>query len=1209
MKNRLFVTGILVFVILMALDIGLRSELFSTWLRPIVTGYLQKSLGQKVSIGGVQAGLVPPRLEVRDIFLQDDDQIRALAGIRKVRAYLNPLPLLFKRISLTSIVLIEPQFIMEKRGTAALDVLSYAQDRFHDLRGPEQPRQEISFPVIVHAVIIRNGTIIYHDALAGSQYAVRKLTARAHREGGDERSFRLSIQNADISISKPALPDLRMSARMKCGYSGGKLSLETFSVSSRDSWLEISGTAVLSERGALALKLRSRIGTASIGQITRTALPQKIKTSLDIAADITGALPAPSVNGSVKINDVVIRGISLRNADLTFTYRDRVFALEGTDWKLVKGDAGMTIKSVRTDLAYHEAGIMIRSIKVSGDGLESSLSGRLDFRYGYDVAASLELSEENKALAILTGISMNGKVSVSGRFSGVLEDPKFSGILAAGPVTVRSVPFEHIRGALDYQGRTITISGCEIRQQTSRYSLNGSVDLKGGEPLFDAQLDAIRADVKHVVALFYRKLPLEITARGQLSFHGTPGKYAGSGYITADSGIAYGETFGNATLKVTLSTGMITFDQGVAYKGSGVVKGQGWIAFAGSYSASIQARYVDLAEVDYIRFLKIAGPFKLDIESSGAFKDLTLDSIIDTDRLVFDGSTLGPARVQVAINDRTLEVKGAIPDGRGDLTARLAVTEPYTWSVSFAVRADGVDPFLLFGRKDLADRMKADITGNVSANGRGKDLSRISAFASVPRLKLDLGEYWIENERPIDLAIQEGLLKITSFDMHGPATRLHLTGRSRLGGDIDMKMRGSANLSMLRIVFKEIERSDGMIDLNLTAGESWTAPEISGELVVRDGMLKMRDIPQTFTAISGTVSLSEGRVLVDSVRSQFGGGSIEANGWTQLDGMKLRDISLHAIGKGITVRYPEGVVSNVSGDLYYEGNASEQQLSGDIEILHALYEKRLEWKTMLLELAKGIYQKKTVETGWIGNTMLNVRFHGKESVLLRNNLAKIPMDVDVQLRGTINKLQLVGRMEAQKGAIFFRNNDFKILHASVDFIDPARLNPVLDIQAETRVREYLIRLAVTGTAERAVVTFLSEPPLSDPDILGVLALGKTGTELKGKEAGVGMGEAVSFATGQFQDIFEKRARSLTGLDRFQVDPYVGKSDTSVPRVTVGKEIIKDKLFVTYSSNVGASTPEPALKLEYILNRNLSIVGEQNELGKVGADVKFRFEFK
>jgi hypothetical protein len=251
---------------------------------------------------------------------------------------------------------------------------------------------------------------------------------------------------------------------------------------------------------------------------------------------------------------------------------------------------------------------------------------------------------------------------------------------------------------------------------------------------------------------------------------------------------------------------------------------------------------VDLAEVDFIRFLKVAGPFKLDIDSSGTFKDFTLDSVVDTERLVFDGIPVGPARVLVAIKDRTLEVKGAVPDGRGDLTARLEVTEPYTWSVSLAVRTEGVDPYLLFGTKDPAARMQADITGSVSANGRGKDPSRISAVAMAPRFKLVIGEYRIENERPLSLVVREGLLRITAFDMRGPATRLHLTGSSRLGRDLDMQMRGSANLSVLRMFFKEIERSDGSVEINLAAGDSWSAPGISGEITLKDGMLKMRDI-------------------------------------------------------------------------------------------------------------------------------------------------------------------------------------------------------------------------------------------------------------------------------------------------------------------------------------------------------------------------------
>jgi translocation and assembly module TamB len=263
---------------------------------------------------------------------------------------------------------------------------------------------------------------------------------------------------------------------------------------------------------------------------------------------------------------------------------------------------------------------------------------------------------------------------------------------------------------------------------------------------------------------------------------------------------------------------------------------------------------------------------------------------------------------------------------------------------------------------------------------------------------------------------------------------------------------------------------------------------------------------------------------------------------------------------------------------------------------------------MLVDFTRGFTQKKR-DIGWIGETQLNVRFLGKENIVFESNLAKIPLDIDMLFRGTVNQPQVLGRIEAREGEVYFRKNVFKILHASADFTDPNRINPILDVQAETRVREYQIQLGVTGTADRAVVTFASEPTLSDSNILTLLALGRTSEQLKGKEASVGVGEATSFATGKFQDILESRARSLTGLDRFQVDPYISKADVAVPRVTVGKEVVQEKLFMTYSSNVGASTPEQMFRIEYILNKNMSLVGEMNELGNLGGDVKFRFEFK
>ncbi|MBS1126299.1 MAG: hypothetical protein H6Q93_288, partial [Nitrospirae bacterium] len=37
--------------------------------------------------------------------------------------------------------------------------------------------------------------------------------------------------------------------------------------------------------------------------------------------------------------------------------------------------------------------------------------------------------------------------------------------------------------------------------------------------------------------------------------------------------------------------------------------------------------------------------------------------------------------------------------------------------------------------------------------------------------------------------------------------------------------------------------------------------------------------------------------------------------------------------------------------------------------------------------------------------------------------------------------------------------------------------------------------------------------------------------------------------------------------------------------------------------------EQIIKLEYFMNKNISLVGERDERGITGGDIRFRFEFK
>jgi translocation and assembly module TamB len=812
-------------------------------------------------------------------------------------------------------------------------------------------------------------------------------------------------------------------------------------------------------------------------------------------------------------------------------------------------------------------------------------------------------------LSLVTGIEISGNTSLHGLLAGPLVSPRFEGRLEAGPVTVRRVQFTSLAGNLVFQDRVLSLEGADIRHDQSRYTFNGTVNFKGQEPVFAAALDVRQSDVVSIVALFYKRIPLELSASGQLAFRGTIKEFSGEGRLDLGAGVAYGESFDRGSVSVELTRDRVSFPRVIAEKKRGRVTGDGWIGFDGTYAAHVVSEGVDLAEVDHVRMLPFAGPFALDIRSSGSFSSPVVKAHGSTERLVYREAVLGPAQADLEIADGVLSFSARVENNLLAANGTWKLKRPYLWDVSASLRTKDLDPSVLAGENEILSKLKVTAEGSIKARGTGLDLASVAGTASFQKLGFTFGDLRLENEGEARVRIGAGRAVVQSLTMEGTGTKLAVTGDTMLGKDIDLLFSGGANLSLLRVLYREVEHGDGTASVKLSVGGEWSNPEVSGELNIKDGQIKIRDIPQKFTALNGTISFAQDRIVTDGLSGEVGGGTITVTGNAQLDGSALVDFSAKAAIENVTVRYPAGLIANVGGVLYYDGDVESQTLSGEVNIRKAKYEKRVEWKSMLVDFSRGFTQKKRADIGWIGETQINVRFLGRENILFESNLAKIPLDIDMLFRGTVNQPQVLGRIEARKGEVYFRKNVFKILHASADFTDPNRINPTLDVQAETRVREYQIQLGVTGTADRAVVTFVSEPALTDSNILALLALGRTSEELKGKETNVGVGEATSFATGKFQDILESRARSITGLDRFQVDPYISKTDVAVPRVTVGKEVVQDKLFMTYSSNVGAPTPEQMFRIEYILNKNMSLVGEQDEVGNLGADVKFRFEFK
>jgi len=1208
MKRAILIIAIMAFILFTACWIYIQSDVFTLKIRPYIAEPLQNVLGPGAQFGRIKANLLPLYLEVRDVSIPTSLNNDAIA-IRRIRLYINPFPLIYRTISIPSIALLEPRITAGRSAGGDVDLVVFLREIRATIDRLGKSGKS-SYDVQIRTITVRNGRIVFFDTDSRIQIVMQKINFNV-KTSFPNYGMVMRLASSDITISVPGYHDFTAQARGIIGLDQGRLSFDSCELYDEDTKITLAGSADVLTDGPMDLKLTSRINQRTLHKIADILASDKREKGpvINATARLKGRLQDPFVDGSIDLSGVIYKGIKIQKAGVRFAYKSKALTVKGENWKFSRGKEQVSINDFALDASYQDMHITLRQALLRSDDAEFNISGKIGLAEGYDLAISGESTNQGRSLTFLTGVEMSGAIAVRGTLSGKPETPRFDGQLTARPVTIRGILFASVDGNLVFDDKKLMLSDATIRQGVSRYDFDGSISFQAVDPYYQARLGISRSDVASVVALFYKRIPLDIDASGEMLFSGTIHDFTGNALLELGPGIAYGEAFDKGTLAVDLTKDRVSFPSVVLHRKGGKVTGTGWISFDGSYDAHIEGNGLDLSQVNLLKGLPLSGQFQLDIRSSGSFSKPQVQAHLAVDDLFYQRTALGPATTDITISEGVLSVTAAVNNSSFSLSGNMRLKQLFPWTISAKVHTEKFDPSTLFEGGDLLSKIRLMAEGTIQIQGNGFGLSNLSGSAIFRHIGFTLNDLQIENSDDVVVRIDEGRLIVESLTLSGTGTNLSISGDTRLGTDVDLALNGDANLSLLRVLYRDVEHGDGTALVKLSISDEWSNPEVAGELVVKDGQIKIKDIPQKFTALNGTISFDRNRVFTEGIRGEIGGGSITVTSTAQLQGSSLVDFSTKAAIENVTVRYPPGMTATLGGTFYYDGDPSSQTLSGEVLIRRARYEKRVEWKSMLVDFSRSFTKTKKEDIGWIGDTALNVRFYGKENILFESNLAKIPLDIDMLFRGTISQPQLLGRIEARKGEVYFRQNIFRIIHASADFTDPSRINPTLDVQAETRVREYQIRLGVSGTADRATVTFISDPSLSDSNILALLTLGKRSEELKGKEANVGVGEATSFATGKFQDILESKARSLTGLDRFQVDPYLSKTDVAVPRVTVGKAVVQDKLFMTYSSNVGASTPEQVFRIEYILNKNMSLIGQRDEIGNMGADVKFRFEFR
>ncbi|MBI5074530.1 MAG: translocation/assembly module TamB domain-containing protein [Nitrospirae bacterium] len=806
---------------------------------------------------------------------------------------------------------------------------------------------------------------------------------------------------------------------------------------------------------------------------------------------------------------------------------------------------------------------------------------------------------------------LKGEGEFRGRVTGTFDDPMISGRAAVTKSSIEGYQAESITADLVYRKHLLQVKDLAAGDRTGHARVSGTLAFKDAKELFDIARPTwgLRAQLKNIesekfVKIFYPAYSGSgrFSATARLEGFGKLPEITAA--VSLESATVFEVPIHASSFDFRYAASKIDFTGVTVRQGETVVRGDMTINPDETFTYKASAERIRLSDIIQ-RPLQGEVIATLTSEGHGDFDNptITLDArMIDG---TLKGKQIGRGVITASLKDKKFIATAKLINDRISISARGRTDGIMPWEASADFQTGRYDFLITSLLKDIPEDLILNLNGSVSLHGTR---NHIEGSALIRHVVLSMYGYSFTNEEEISLDLKDRELSLGRIALRSGSTVFRANGSIAFGRSYNIAVEGSSALSPFKSFSTRLGLLKGDAVFVIGISGDWENPKVNGGISLADGAIGLKDYPAyRITDLKGYLYLDNDKVVLQDLRGKLGGGDLDLSGVLYLKKFVFSRFYVEAKMHNITsVISPEFSV-NFGGSLLYKGTAVSQIVSGNIDINRARYKERVEWKSWLLQ--KKRTEKVRADIASYEKANLNIRIAGKDDISIDNNVARAMVSSDMVLRGTLYRPVLFGRLETKDGTVYFRNNEFKILHASADFSDPNRLDPVIAIAAETTVKGYRIKMNLEGQLDHFNMALVSDPPLKEMDVLALLTVGQAGGGVKGFEAGIGAGEATSFVTGKMQDVIEERVRSITGLDRFQIDPYVSKTTGTVePRVTVSKRMLGDKLFVTYTSALG-SKEEQVVKLEYFMNSNISLVGVRDERGIAGGDVRFRFEFK
>jgi translocation and assembly module TamB len=930
----------------------------------------------------------------------------------------------------------------------------------------------------------------------------------------------------------------------------------------------------------------------------------------------------------------------------------------------IEGQAAISYEQASGIIRISDSHISTSATRLdfSGD-LSGTLSVHAQTTNLDDLLPALALAEDNppKELPIKLNPAVNPhRAEFQGTLIGVIgatgapENPKFRGQVTIAGAIVEGHSVDRISATLDgtrhqinFAQLTVSRGATQLNGSASIAERNGSLD----DAAISAQLTVANAQLGELLPEFAKELKLDTpitgTATATVRLSGTVRQPEADIAAQIEKVTAFGEQVDRLTANVKYNSTSIDVSAGEADAYGGKLRFQGSFQHTaddfknGSLRYDITVQGLALARIERLKKLAPDAGAMVDGKANGTAHlvkgEFALDSIngdATARNVVWDKQPRGDLTVNAETHGSDLAIRANAKlqnltvDAQGSW--KLTGDEPGTAIVRVSrasvaslhkvllvgtTMADSVLPFEGFidgahGTVSVALRKPRDFRAELTIDQVQLNAKPAQTF----RLGVQEQDLVVKNSKPVSLEITSKEARIKSAEFSARDTILEVTGAvpfDPAAGGAGLTVHGSVNLIILQLLNPDlVARGNATVQASLKGALS--DPQLSGRMELKNASLYLSDLPNGVDNANGTLIFDHDRATIEKLTAETGGGTIKFSGFIGFGSTLV--YRLQAIAEKVRVRYPEDVSTTFNATLALNGNSDASTVSGMVTLTRASITPRADFAQVLAQTGHPA-SASVAASDYVRGMQFDVRIESGPNFEFQTSLTRnLEAGIDLRLRGTPLRPVLIGSVAVNDGEVQMFGNRYAVNRGDIRFINPVKVDPIFDMDLETKVRGVTVNITISGTSQKLSVNYSSDPPMQARDIIALLAVGRTPTESTGlsspsattatnmNDVGGGLiGQALSAQV-------NSRLQRFFGASRVKIDPTINSVDyLPQARLTLEQQVSKD-ITLTYITNLNR-TQEQIVQIEWDFNRHWSAVAIREASGLFGIDFQYKKRFK